>query len=84
MECGISAVPGRQTFGCVFTNELESTSCSFDGGPAETCSFPLVVGIDRFGTDNHTVEVTAVDEFGQTLSFPLSFALAERESSGVL
>lgn len=79
MECRISAVPGRQTFGCVFTNELESTSCSFDGGPAENCSFPLVVGIDRFGTDNHTVVVTAVDEFGQTLDVVLEFSLIERK-----
>ena len=79
MECRISAVPGRQTFGCAFTNELVSTSCSFDRGPAENCSFPLVVGIDRFGTDNHTVVVTAVDEFGQTLDVVLQFSLIERK-----
>ena len=56
-----------------------SVECSFDDGPAENCSFPLVVGIDRFGTDNHTVVVTVVDEFGQSLDIPFGFRLIERK-----
>ena len=56
-----------------------SVECSFDGGPAENCSFPLVVGIDRFGTDNHTVVVTVVDEFGQSLDISFDFRLIERK-----
>ena len=56
-----------------------SVECSFDDGPAENCSFPLVVGIDRFGTDNHTVVVTVVDEFGHSLDIPFGFRLIERK-----
>ncbi|CAI8024290.1 hypothetical protein GBAR_LOCUS14117 [Geodia barretti] len=76
-ECQFSAVPGRQTFGCLFTNQLESVTCSFDGGPGEACAFPLEVGIGRFGTDNHTLVVTVVDEFGQTLELVFEFSLIE-------
>ena len=61
-----------------------SVECSFDDGPAENCSFPLVVGIDRFGTDNHTVVVTVVDEFGQSLDIPFGFRLIERKFTYIL
>ena len=43
------------------------------------CFFPLVVGIERFGTDNHTVDVTVVDVYGQTLVLMFGFSLAERK-----
>ena len=52
-------------------------TCSFDGGPGEACTFPLEVGIGRFGTDNHTLVVTVVDEFGQTLELVFEFSLIE-------
>ena len=80
VTCGITAVPGRQTFACNSNNRLVSTVCSFDGGPLENCSFPLVVGFGRFGTDNHTVVVTVVDEFGQSLNLSFDFSLIERKS----
>ena len=82
-ECQFSAVPGRQTFECLFTNQLMSVTCSFDGGPGEPCAFPLEVGIDRFGTDNHTLVVTVVDVFGQSLSIPFRFSLTESKPSNV-
>ena len=82
-ECQFSAVPGRQTFECTFTNQLESVTCSFDGGPGEACAFPLEVGIGRFGTDNHTLVVTVVDEFGQSLIIPFRFSLTESKPSNV-
>ena len=43
------------------------------------CFFPLVVGIERFGIDNHTVDVTVVDVYGQTLVLMFGFSLAERK-----
>ena len=43
-----------------------SVNCSFDGGPGEACSFPLEVGIDRFGTDILTLMVTVADVYGQS------------------
>ena len=43
------------------------------------CSLPLEVGIDRFGTDNHTVAVSVVDIFGQGLDLFFVFRLVERE-----
>ena len=58
---------------------MVSSVCSFDGGDVENCSFPLVVEIDRFGTDPHTVDVTVVDVYGQSLTFGLGFQLIERE-----
>ena len=79
--CGIYAVPGRQEFDCSFSNPVESVSCSFDGGEPENCSFPLKVEIGRFGTDNHTVVVTVVDEFGQSLNLTFNFRLIERKST---
>ena len=56
---------------------MVSVTCSFDGGPGEPCTFPLEVGIDRFGTDNHTLVVTVVDVFGQTLELVFEFSLIE-------
>ena len=53
--------------------------CSFDGGPEEICSFPLEVGIGRFGTELHTVVVTATDEFGQSQILTFTFQLIERK-----
>ena len=79
VTCIVGAVAGRQTFHCDSTNELVSIVCSFDGGDVENCSFPLEVGIDRFGTDNHTVVVTVVDEFGQSLNLTLDFNLTPRK-----
>ena len=82
--CGSRAVPGGQEFFCGFSNNVESVTCSFDGGPFENCSFPLVVGIDEFGTDNHTLVVTVVDEFGQSVDRVLTFRLTERKSAAVI
>ena len=56
-----------------------SVVCSFDGGPAESCSLPLEVGIDRFGTDNHTVVITVTDGFGQPDKVGFDFRLIERK-----
>ena len=78
--CGASGVPGRQRFDCTFTNEVVSVTCSFDGGEAEDCSLPLVVDFARFGTDNHSVVLTATDEFGQTTDISLFFRLTPRKS----
>ena len=72
-EIGGSGV--RVTFTCSFNNPLSSLTCSFDGGPPEDCSPRLVVSIERFGTDPHTVVMTATDEFGQTFSLTRSFHL---------
>ena len=79
VTCGSRAVPGRQEFFCGFSNNVVSVTCSFDGGPFENCSFPLVVGIEEFGTDNHTLVVAVVDEFGQSVDCVLTFRLAERK-----
>ena len=79
-DCEISGVPERKMFDCISSNQLVSVKCSFDGGPGEACSFPLEVEINRFGTDNHTLLVTVVDVFGQSLSIPFRFRLAECES----
>ena len=73
--CGTTGVPGTQRFDCDFTNNVVSVTCSFDGGAPEDCVLPLVVGIERFGTDNHTVVLTATDEFGQTADITLPFRL---------
>ena len=56
--------------------------CSFDGGPAQRCSFPLKVGIDRFGTDKHTLVVTVKDGFRQSSDVMLSFKLVARKLYG--
>ena len=52
---------------CEFSNPLVSAICSYDGGPTEACSFPLRVGLDELGAGTHTVVVTVVDVFGQSL-----------------
>ena len=75
MDCGISAVPGRQVFVCGVTGH-----CSFDGGPGEPCTFPLEVGIDRFGTDSHTLVVTVVDVFGRSEVVSFNFSLIARKT----
>jgi hypothetical protein len=75
--CSTSGVPGRQLFRCSFNNTIASVVCSFDGGTPENCTFPVVVGIDRFGTDNHTLLVTVLDVFEQTVSQEFFFRLIE-------
>ena len=79
ITCPIFAVPGRETIDCESSNQLVSITCSFDGGPEEVCSFPLVLEIGRFGTDEHTVVVNATDEFGQSRLLLFIFQLAERK-----
>ena len=64
------------------TNTPVSVTCSFDGGLAENCSFPLVLGIETFGTDNHTVAITVVDEFGQSVTQTFPFTIGERKLCG--
>ena len=54
--------------------------CSFDGGPQEACSFPVVAEIERFGTDTHTLAVIVEDVFGQGAVFIFDFALVERKT----
>ena len=78
--CGTDAVPGRQRFFCDASNPIASIMCSFDGGVAEICSFPVVAELDRFGTDSHTLVVTLVDVFGQSTSVSLDFTLIERKT----
>ena len=80
VQCSREAVPGRETIRCGVTNPIASITCSFDGGEAENCSFPLELTIDRFGTDDHTLVVTVVDVYGQTfISEEFEFTLIERE-----
>ena len=79
MNCSRSAVPGRETIVCDSTNPLVSVSCSFDGGPAENCSFPLVLGIVRFGTVDHSVVITVIDGFGQSVPLSFDFRIVERK-----
>ena len=79
VTCVAGVGAGSQIFDCDSTNELVSIVCSFDGGDVENCSFPLEVRIDRFGTELHTVIVTVVDEFGQSLNLTLDFNLTPRK-----
>ena len=79
VECVTGAVAGRQTFECEANNQLIFVGCTFDGGHAESCSFPLVVTIDKFGTEKHTLDVLFVDEFFQGKEVSLDFQLVERK-----
>ena len=78
--CEVRGVPSSQEFLCGFSNNVESVTCSFDGGPFENCSFPLVVDIEEFGTDNHTLVVIVVDVFGQSAGRIFTFRLTERKT----
>ena len=82
LECEVRGVPGSQKFLCGFSNNVESVTCSHDDGPFENCSFPLVVGIDEFDTDNHTLVVTVVDVF--ELSVNLFFHIRLTGMDGVV
>ena len=53
--------------------------CSFDGGPAEVCQLPLVLGVERFGVEEHSVVLTVTDEFGQSVNVDLTFQLIGRK-----
>ena len=75
-DCVGGAVAGRATIQCTFTNTLQSLTCSFDGGESEECELPLMLGIDRFSVGNHTVVLTATDEFGQTFETSIGFTIA--------
>ena len=73
--CGVVGGGSSQRFDCTFNNNVVSVTCSFDGGEEEDCSLPLVVTTDMFGTDDHFVVLTAIDEFGQRFRTPLLFSL---------
>ena len=80
VRCQLSAaVPGRQTFQCQSSNRIETVMCSFDGGPAEVCQLPLVLGVERFGVEEHSVVLTVTDEFGQSVNVDLTFQLTGRK-----
>ena len=65
VDCVQGAVGGRTTIQCTSSNTISSTTCAFDGGPAEPCSLPLRLLITEYGTEQHTVIITITDEFGQ-------------------
>ena len=76
VECVGGAVSGRVTIECNTSNTVNSTTCAFDGGPAEPCSLPLRLLIAEYGTEQHTVIITITDEFGQSVSTEVSFSIA--------
>ena len=53
--------------------------CVFDDGYPEYCSFPLVLYYGRFLGDDHTVKVTVVDVYGQTLQLTFDFNVEQRK-----
>ena len=53
--------------------------CVFDDGYPEYCSFPLVLYYGRFLGDDHTVDVTVVDVYGQTLQLTFDFNVEQRK-----
>ena len=61
---------------CSFNNEVVSLRCSFDGEAKEDCSLPLLLTIERFGAGDHTVVLTAIDEFGQSFTNGLPFSFS--------
>ena len=77
-ECLTSIIAGRQEFHCSFQTVLISVRCSFDGGEPENCSLPLVVDIERFGTESHAVNLTVTDELDQLWELNFDFKLAKR------
>ena len=79
VECTTEAVPGSQAFECQANNYLAAIICIFDGGPPERCSFPLVVTIDRFGTEKHTLKALFYDEFVHRKDISFNFQLVERK-----
>ena len=72
-------MPGRETFDCQSNNQLVSVVCSFDKGPEKNCSFPLIVRIHEFGTEEHTLVVFATDEFGQSQNQTFNFKIVQSE-----
>ena len=79
--CGSSGVPGQVTFQCSFSNDLESLTCSVDGGESEECELPLVFDIDELGEGFHNVVLRATDQFGQTLFLSFNFSLTTPRKS---
>ena len=79
ISCVTGIGPDIQIFTCESSNTLASVVCSYDGEPEESCSLPLVVEIDRFGTEEHTVVVTVTDVFEQTETLTFKFQLFERK-----
>ena len=72
-------MPGRQTFDCKSSNQLASVVCIFDFGPEESCSLPLVVEIDRFGTEKHSIIAVVTDVYEQWTILTFNFQLTERK-----
>ena len=76
VSCVQGAVSGRTTLQCSTSNNITSTTCSFDGQPAQPCSLPLQLLFSEYGPGNHTVLITFTDEFGQTLSTLQTFSVS--------
>ena len=74
--CVHGAVSGRTTLQCITSNNITSTTCSFDGQPAQPCALPLQLLFSEYGPGNHTVLITFTDEFGQTLSTFQTFSVS--------
>ena len=55
--------------------------CSLDGSIRKNCSFLSQLDISNLGTEQHVIEATALDVFGQSLDLALVFRLIQRVSS---
>ena len=83
--CTSEVLPGSYAvFNCGVTQPVQSMTCSFDGGPAENCTFPLVLRFERFGSTSHTVLVTGVDGNGFPFNFTFDFEIPPRKRSLML
>ena len=79
VECVVGTDHSIQVFDCTTNNQLATVSCSFDRKTPESCSFPLEVNINRFGTEKHTLDVLFIDKFRQGKIVSFEFQLAERK-----
>ena len=77
----IEVIAGQPKLFYTSNNPLTSLRCSFDGRVAGDCTLPTMEDIESLGTDTHTVFITSVDEFGQTLNLTVFFRLSDFDSS---
>lgn len=79
VDCNNFSMPGHYIINCTSSNPPMSIACVIDGGMSEECSFPIVLSVERFGTDSHVLVITVTDGFGQNAVLEFNFQLDSRK-----
>ena len=76
-QCTTSGNLEGQTISCTTSTPINSTTCAYDGGAAESCTLPVTISYSDFSPGNHTLVITVTDAYGQTGITKVDFTISQ-------